>query len=78
MRYNSPIVLEAANINVGDRVKDASLVLRRSEIVGLAGMVGSGRTELAMAIFGGIPMSSGSVTVGGQNLRPNIVRHFDS
>jgi ribose transport system ATP-binding protein len=66
MRDDSPIVLEAANINVGDRVKDASLVLRKSEIVGLAGMVGSGRTELAMAIFGGIPMSSGSVTVGGK------------
>jgi ribose transport system ATP-binding protein len=66
MRDDSPIVLEAANINVGDRVKDASLILRKSEIVGLAGMVGSGRTELAMALFGGIPMSSGSVTVGGK------------
>ena len=66
VREDSPIVLEASNISVGDRVKDASLVLRKSEIVGLAGMVGSGRTEFAMAIFGGIPMSSGSVTVGGK------------
>ena len=66
LREDSPIVLEASNISVGDRVKDASLVLRKSEIVGLAGMVGSGRTEFAMAIFGGIPMSSGSVTVGGK------------
>ena len=47
-------------------MKDANLVLRKSEIVELAGMVGSGRTEFAMAIFGGIPMSSGSVTVGGK------------
>jgi ribose transport system ATP-binding protein len=66
LREDSPIVLEASNISVGDRVKDASLVLRKPEIVGLAGMVGSGRTEFAMAIFGGIPMSSGSVTVGGK------------
>lgn len=66
LREDSPIVLEATNVSVGDRVKEANLVLRKSEIVGLAGMVGSGRTELAMAIFGGIPMTSGAVTIGGK------------
>ena len=44
--------IEAANINVGDRVKDASLVLRKSEIVGLAGMVGSGPYILFMFAMG--------------------------
>jgi len=50
---------------VGQRVRGASLSLRSGEIVGLAGMVGSGRTELAMAIFGGLPMDAGTVTVDG-------------
>ena len=45
LREDSPIVLEATNVSVGDRVKEANLVLRKSEIVGLAGMVGSGRTS---------------------------------
>jgi ABC-type sugar transport system ATPase subunit len=64
-RPDAPVVLEAKNVHVGQRVRGASLSLRRGEIVGLAGMVGSGRTELAMAIFGGMPMSAGSVTVDG-------------
>jgi ABC-type sugar transport system ATPase subunit len=57
--------LEAEDIHVGQRVRGASLSLRSGEIVGLAGMVGSGRTELAMAIFGGLPMDAGTVTVDG-------------
>jgi ABC-type sugar transport system ATPase subunit len=65
IRRDAPIVLRAENVRVGSRVKGASLELRAGEIVGLAGMVGSGRTELAMAIFGGMPMSEGKITVNG-------------
>lgn len=66
LREDAPIVLEASNISVGHRIKDASFVLRAGEIVGLSGMVGSGRTELAMAVFGGIAMSSGTVRIEGK------------
>ena len=43
----------------GPRVKDASLYLRRGEIVGIAGLAGSGRSELARLIFGAQPLDSG-------------------
>jgi ABC-type sugar transport system ATPase subunit len=47
-------------------VKNASLTLRHGEVLGLAGLVGSGRTELAQAIFGGLPFDSGEVEIEGK------------
>ena len=54
------IVLAANDVWVGERVKGVSLEVRKGEIVGLAGMVGAGRTEVAHAIFGSMPMAKGS------------------
>jgi ABC-type sugar transport system ATPase subunit len=45
---------------------DVSFQLRQGEIVGLAGLVGAGRTELARSIFGADPLDSGTVVVNGQ------------
>ncbi|MFO0960987.1 MAG: sugar ABC transporter ATP-binding protein [Isosphaeraceae bacterium] len=50
-------------------VHGVSLVLRRGEIVGLAGLVGAGRTELAEAIFGLTPADSGSIRRDGREVR---------
>lgn len=47
---------------------DISLTLRRGEVVGLAGLMGSGRTELARAIFGADPIDTGRVTVKGREV----------
>jgi rhamnose transport system ATP-binding protein len=52
-------------------VHDVSLEVRRGEIVGLAGLVGSGRSELARTVFGLTPADSGDVLVHG---RPVVVR----
>lgn len=61
------VVLKAQNITVEGRVRNANIELRAGEITALAGMVGSGRTELAMGIFGGLPISSGSIEIDGQS-----------
>jgi ABC-type sugar transport system ATPase subunit len=49
-------------------VLDASLEVAAGEIVGLAGLVGAGRTELARAIFGSVRSSSGEVTLAGRRI----------
>jgi ABC-type sugar transport system ATPase subunit len=51
-----------------DRIKSVSLRLNRGEIYGLAGLVGSGRTELVRCIFGADPRTSGEVFVGGERV----------
>ena len=61
----APVLLRAEGIKVGTRVRNASFTLRSGEIVGLAGLVGSGRTELAQAIFGGVPFDAGKVEIEG-------------
>jgi len=50
---------------------DISLVVRPGEVVGLAGLLGSGRSETAKAIFGAMPLDSGSVTVDGHTYHRN-------
>eukprot|EP01037_Dinobryon_pediforme_P015629 gene15629-15775_t len=62
---NPKTVLEARNISVPGRVRGASLELKAGTITGMAGMVGSGRTEMALAIFGALPMGGGTVTIDG-------------
>ena len=49
-------------------VRDVNLTLRAGEIVGLAGLVGSGRTELAESLFGLTPGDQGEMRIGGQQV----------
>jgi ABC-type sugar transport system ATPase subunit len=56
-------------------LNDVSLTVRRGEIVGLAGLVGSGRTELARAIAGADPVDSGTITVDGRQRRIRSPAH---
>jgi len=62
------IVLEARGITRGAMVRDASFVLRRGEILGFAGLMGAGRTELARAVFGADPIEAGEVFVRGKRV----------
>jgi ribose transport system ATP-binding protein len=59
-------LLTADHVAVGHRVRDASLDIRRGEIVGLAGLLGSGRTETARAIFAADRKSAGDITFNGK------------
>ena len=62
------IVLEARGITRGSMVRDASFVLRRGEILGFAGLMGAGRTELARAVFGADAIDAGEVFVRGKKV----------
>jgi ribose transport system ATP-binding protein len=64
-----PVVLKATGISVSNRVNNAGIELRAGEITALAGMVGAGRTEFALALFGGMPMTSGEISIGGNTHR---------
>jgi ribose transport system ATP-binding protein len=63
------VVLEAYHLRSGTRLKDASFSLRRGEILGLAGLVGSGRTDLARVIFGADRLDGGEIRIQGQSVR---------
>lgn len=62
-------VLQVRNLNIPTTLTDVSFTLHAGEILGIAGMLGSGRTELLSAIFGAIPFTSGEITIAGQTVR---------
>lgn len=66
-----PVVLEVRNLGDGRKVQPASFQLHAGEIVGLAGLVGAGRTELSRLIFGADPKASGEVFLNGKKLEIN-------
>ena len=51
-------------------VRDISLTVRQGEIVGLAGLVGAGKSELCKALFGILPRSAGEIRLGGRRVNP--------
>lgn len=76
-------VYEKKNVPIGDvlleidslteaegRIKNISLHVRSGEIVGIAGLVGAGKTELCKTLFGAYRSSSGTVTLNGVNITP--------
>jgi rhamnose transport system ATP-binding protein len=63
------VVLELSNVSSrAAGIRDVSLHVRRGEILGVAGLVGSGRTQLAETIFGLTPADSGMICLGGKNV----------
>jgi ribose transport system ATP-binding protein len=61
---SSDVLLELDGLNGIEKPKNANFTLRRGEVVGIAGLVGSGRTEFARTIFGLDPIASGNIRVG--------------
>jgi len=69
-RLNPPgeIALEVKNLT-GNGDHDISFSVRKGEILGVSGLVGAGRTELAMLLYGAAPVESGEIWVDGERVR---------
>jgi len=59
------VVLDVKNLNRGRAIRNVSFSLRKGEILGFAGLMGAGRTEVARAIFGADPIDSGEISIHG-------------
>ncbi len=65
------VILEVKNLTHGKKFKDISFSLRKGEVLGVAGLMGAGRTELMEAIFGYKPADSGDIYLNGVKIDIN-------
>jgi ribose transport system ATP-binding protein len=70
-KSGQPIVLEVKNLNNGRFVRNVSFKLYKGEILGFAGLVGAGRTEVLRTIFGADKLISGQILVHGKEVKIN-------
>ena len=64
-------ILNVKNLSLGKKFKDISFDLKRGEILGFAGLVGAGRTDVAKSIFGAEKFDEGEIIYDGQNIVNN-------
>lgn len=65
---DAEVVLEVKNLSRGTEIKDVSFKLRKGEILGFSGLMGSGRTEVARAIYGADAVESGEIYINGERV----------
>ena len=63
------IVLEVRNLNRGKTLRDVNFSLKKGEILGFAGLMGAGRTEVARAIFGADDFTTGEIYIKGKKVQ---------
>ncbi|KPV56095.1 ribose ABC transporter ATP-binding protein, partial [Paenibacillus sp. A3] len=68
LRVTDEVVLEVKGLTRKNKFRDISFQLKKGEILGIAGMLGSGRTELLKSIFGADPLDSGEIYCCGQRI----------
>jgi ribose transport system ATP-binding protein len=69
VREDRPVVLSVRGLTTKELLKDVSFDLREGEILGFAGLMGAGRTEVARALVGADPVQSGTVELRGRPVR---------
>jgi ribose transport system ATP-binding protein len=67
-------VLAVSGLGVAGIFEGVDFTVRAGEIVGLAGLVGSGRSEILEAVYGALKPTSGTVAISGERLKPGSVR----
>ena len=65
---NANIILDVIGLNAGNEVKDVSFSLKKGEILGFAGLMGAGRTEVARAVYGADKKDSGDIFINGKKV----------
>ncbi|MBE6957421.1 MAG: sugar ABC transporter ATP-binding protein [Ruminococcaceae bacterium] len=66
---DAEVILEVRNLRAGKEVRDASFTLRRGEILGFAGLMGAGRTEVARVLYGADPKQGGEIYLHGKKVK---------
>jgi simple sugar transport system ATP-binding protein len=69
LREDASPLLEVQSLTSEGRFEDVSFSVRPGEILGVTGLLGSGRTEIAESLFGVVPADSGTITVEGRRVR---------
>jgi ribose transport system ATP-binding protein len=72
-RVTAEIAMRVKDLTAGERVREVSFDVHRGEILGLAGLIGAGRTETLRAIFGADPKDGGGIYLGASD-RPVSIR----
>jgi simple sugar transport system ATP-binding protein len=65
----APPLLEVRNLSRAGEFADVSFVLHRGEVLGITGLLGAGRTELALALFGMARPESGTIAIAGREVK---------
>nr|WP_269779215.1 sugar ABC transporter ATP-binding protein [Propioniciclava soli] len=68
-RRSDDVALAVENLSTRNFLSDVSFEVRRGEVLGFAGLMGAGRTEVARCIFGADPRQSGTIAVNGHPVR---------
>lgn len=68
-------ILEVCNLSIGNMVKDVSFDVKEGEVVGLAGLMGSGRTEILETVFGIRKLKQGKIIYDGKQIQFRNVKH---
>ncbi len=71
VRADRPVLLSVQNLSTKELIKDVSFELHEGEILGFAGLMGAGRTEVARAVVGADPRASGTITLRGKVINPH-------
>ena len=71
---NAPVVLEVKNLSLANGFKDVSFELKKGEIVGITGLLGSGRTELAETLFGYHAAEAGDIIIEGKKVNIGSIK----